>query len=240
MEWKSFRDVLNVEAAIENMDEWMKKVVDTAERHTKRIQLNEETSAVGTHPLHLWEARRSLLKRWRRQRLNKRLKKRIALLIEEGQEYAEKLARQNWNAFCNALQGSLSTTKTWHILRALLDNGPTRTQQRQNLCRLVHNYAGSEKNILREVQKKLCGDPQITTTAHDRAYSGKANPELDEPFKQAELCAALSRLTRNTSPGKDHIVNKHLRNLPQRATEALLQYFNECWENGEIPASWKH
>ncbi|XP_037518279.1 uncharacterized protein LOC119395058 [Rhipicephalus sanguineus] len=213
-EWKLFRDDLNVETTIENIDDWMKNVLDTAERHTKRIQLNEEAPAVDTHLLHLWEARRSLLRRWKRQKLNKQLKKRIALLTEQAQEYAERLGRQN----C----------------------GPTRTQQRQNLCRLVHNYAGSEENLLREVQKKLCGDPPITTTAHDRAYSGKPNPELDEPFTEAELFAALSTLTRNTSPGKDRIINKHLRNLPQQASEALLQYFNKCWESGEIPATWKH
>nr|XP_050026178.1 uncharacterized protein LOC126521511 [Dermacentor andersoni] len=29
-------------------------------------------------------------------------------------------------------------------------------------------------------------------------------------------------------------------NLPQQATEALLRYYNECWEKGELPAVWKH
>ncbi|XP_075526601.1 uncharacterized protein LOC142558341 [Dermacentor variabilis] len=35
-------------------------------------------------------------------------------------------------------------------------------------------------------------------------------------------------------------MNKHLRNLPQQATAALLQYFNACWERGKLPAAWKH
>ncbi|KAH6934812.1 hypothetical protein HPB50_001006 [Hyalomma asiaticum] len=97
-------------------------------------------------------------------------------------------------------------------------------------------YAGSE-NILREVQEKLCGYPPITTTAHDKVCGGKPNPEVDEPFMRVELLAALSTLTRDTSPGKDRIINKHLWNLSPRS---LLKYVNECWESGEIPASWKH
>ncbi|KAH6934813.1 hypothetical protein HPB50_001007 [Hyalomma asiaticum] len=44
---------------IENVDEWTKKVLETEERHTKRIKLNEEAPAADTHLFHLWEARRS-------------------------------------------------------------------------------------------------------------------------------------------------------------------------------------
>lgn len=57
---------------------------------------------------------------------------------------------------------------------------------------------------------------------------------------QAELHAALAKLTRNTSPGKDRITNKLLRNLSQSATTALLQYYNDCWEKGDLPVAWKH
>ncbi|XP_075526250.1 uncharacterized protein LOC142557953 [Dermacentor variabilis] len=238
-EWKSFRDVLNVETTIENIDDWLKKVLDTAERHTKTIQLNEVVPAVDTHLLHLWEARRTLLKKWKRQKLNKKLKKRIAFVTEPAQAYAETLGRQNWQAFCDKLQGTLSTKTTWHLLRSLLDNDATKTQQRQHLCRLVHNHAGSQKNLLREIEK-LCGDPPVNTTAHDKVYDGKPNTDLDQPLTHAELSAVLSTLTRNTSPGTGPIIDKHLRNLPQQATAALLQYFNACWERGELPAAWKH
>lgn len=140
-EWGSFRGALNVETSIHDVDDWVRKVLDIADLYTKRIQLNEDAPAVDMHLLHLWEARRSLLKRLKRQKLNKKLKKRMALLSEQVQEYAERLGRQNWSAFCHAQQGTLSTKKTWHILRALLDNSHTRTEQQQNICRLIHNYA---------------------------------------------------------------------------------------------------
>ncbi|KAH7967631.1 hypothetical protein HPB52_001401 [Rhipicephalus sanguineus] len=70
-----------------------------------------------------------------------------------------------------------------------------------------------------------------------KEYEGIPNADLDRPLTPAELQAAISKLTRNTSPGKDRIVNKHLRQLPNQALTALLRYYNECWEKGELPAT---
>ncbi|XP_049517651.1 uncharacterized protein LOC125943178 [Dermacentor silvarum] len=155
------------------------------------------------------------------------------------QDYAEQLIRQNWHTFCDSLQGTLSTKKTWHLLRALLATDRTKMQQRQDLRRLIHNHAGSEHDILRELQQKLSCDKPISSVS-GKAYDGAPNPDLDRPFTQAELHAALAKLTRNTSPGKDRITNKLLRNLPQSAATALLQYYNDCWEKEDLPAAWKH
>ncbi|KAH7983867.1 hypothetical protein HPB52_014860 [Rhipicephalus sanguineus] len=58
-EWRLFRNEVNVETTIDNVDNWLKEVLDTAVRHAKRIKLNEEVPAVDIHFIHLWEARRS-------------------------------------------------------------------------------------------------------------------------------------------------------------------------------------
>ncbi|KAH7943434.1 hypothetical protein HPB52_008231 [Rhipicephalus sanguineus] len=187
-EWRLFRNEVNVETTIDNVDNWLKEVLDTAVRHAKRIKLNEEVPAVDIHFIHLWEARRRTLR----------------------------------------------TKTTWHILHIPLGNGPTRTQLRHHLCRLLQNYAGWEENLLQELQKRLCGDPSDNTTAHGNAYGGKPKPELHQPITLAEISVLLSRLTRNTIVGNDRISHKHLRNLSQQAIAALLQYFNECWEKGEL------
>ncbi|XP_072145595.1 uncharacterized protein [Dermacentor andersoni] len=238
-DWKSFRDNLSGNTTIDDIDHWLEGLLITAENHTKSIQLSTNTPAVDPHLLHLWEAKRSLLKRWKRQKLNRKLKQRIALLTIQAQDYAEQLSRQNWHTFCDSIQGTLSTKKTWHLLRALLATDRTKTQQRQDLRRLIHNHAGSEHDLLRELQQKLSSD-KPTSSASGKTYDGAPNPDLDRPFTQAELHAALAKLTRNTSSGKDRITNKLLRNLPQSATTALLQYYNDCWEKGDLPAAWKH
>ncbi|KAG0410015.1 hypothetical protein HPB47_012881 [Ixodes persulcatus] len=83
--------------------------------------LTDERQAADPHLLHLWEARRSLIKRWRRQKHNRTLKIRIARRTEEAADYAVDLMQQNWQQFCNSLQGTLGSAKTWSLLRHLLD-----------------------------------------------------------------------------------------------------------------------
>lgn len=61
-------------------------------------------------------------------------------------------------------------------------------------------------------------------------------------FTLTELTFAITNLTRNTTPGKDGIHNKLLRNLIPECTAALLDYFNHCWTtigplNGNMPKS---
>nr|XP_037291042.1 uncharacterized protein LOC119186665 [Rhipicephalus microplus] len=240
-DWNAFRNELDGDNAIADIDAWLTKILDTAKRCTKVMQLNEDNPAVDSHLLHLWKARRALLKRWKRQKLNKKLRKRISLLTEEAQQYAENLARNNWRDFCDKLQGTLSTKKTWHLLRTFLRDRPTKTQQRQRVRQLTHNYNGLEEDLLHELCNKLRGPVQSAAMPPPhKEYEGMRNSNLHTPFTPAELQAALSKLTRNTSLGKDGIVNKHLRQLRHQAMNALLQYYNDCWDKGELPATWKH
>ncbi|KAH6944309.1 hypothetical protein HPB50_002682 [Hyalomma asiaticum] len=216
-EWNAFRSELDNETAIADIDACLRNVGHTAERCTKVVQVNEGKPAVDTHLLHLWEARRALLKRWKRQKLNRRLKQRIASLTAQAQEYAEQLARQNWRVFCDQLQGTLSTKETRHLLRALLDDGPTKTHQREHIRLLTRNYAGSEADLLHNLCEKLRGPAEPATTLPSfKEYNGPPSADLDRPFTLAELHAAIAKLTRNTRPDKDRVVNKHLRQLPIR------------------------
>ncbi|XP_049518720.1 uncharacterized protein LOC125943442 [Dermacentor silvarum] len=237
LDWKSFRDNLGGNTAIDDIDHWLKGLLITAEQH-KNIHISTNSPAFDPHLLHLWEANRSLLRRWKREKLNRKLKQRIALLTIQAQDNTEQVIRQNWHTFCDNLQGTLSIKKTWHFLRALLATDRTKTQ-RQDLRRLIHNHTGLEHDLLRELQQKLRSD-KPTSSACGKAYDGAPNPDLDRPFTQAELHAALAKLTRNTSTGKDRIANKLLSNLPESVATALLQYYNDCWEEGDLPAAWKH
>ncbi|KAH8030516.1 hypothetical protein HPB51_007536 [Rhipicephalus microplus] len=54
-EWGSFRGALHVETTINGVDDWVRKVLDIADQHTKRMQLKEDSPAIDTHLLHLWE-----------------------------------------------------------------------------------------------------------------------------------------------------------------------------------------
>lgn len=216
-DWNAFRNELDGDNAIADIDAWLTKILDTAKRCTKVMQLNEDNPAVDSHLLHLWEARRVLLMRWKRQKSNKKLRKRISLLKEEAQQYAEHLARHSWRDVCDKLQGTLSTKKTWRLLRTLLGDRHTKTQQRQRVRQLTQNYDGSEEDLLHKLCNKLRDPVQsVAMPPPHKEYEGMPNSNLDRPFTLAELQAALSKLTRNTSPGKDRIVNSTSDSYPIR------------------------
>ncbi|KAG0430088.1 hypothetical protein HPB47_023015 [Ixodes persulcatus] len=58
------------------------------------IKLTTETPEVDRHLLYLWEARYGLIKRWKRQKLNRKLKKRIATIMAEALEAGAEVGRQ--------------------------------------------------------------------------------------------------------------------------------------------------
>ncbi|KAG0409891.1 hypothetical protein HPB47_012999 [Ixodes persulcatus] len=64
-------------------------------------------------------------KRWRNERLNKKLKTRIQVISRKEQEYPAELTRQNWCNLCDCIQGRLSSASSWKLLKALLDWSPT-------------------------------------------------------------------------------------------------------------------
>nr|XP_050028301.1 uncharacterized protein LOC126523929 [Dermacentor andersoni] len=122
----------------------------------------------------------------------------------------------------------------------LTDKLLQKCKEQQELTDKLHQKCQELENINKQSGTTLTKADVEAIVDASKEYSGKPNPELDRPFTQAEIHVALSKLTRNTSPGKDRIANKHLRNLLPQATEAFLRYYNECWEKEELPAVWKH
>ncbi|KAH9366787.1 hypothetical protein HPB48_014469 [Haemaphysalis longicornis] len=84
-----------------DLEEWTTKLVEKANKFTKEIQLTCQNPEVDPHLLQIWEARRSLTRRWKKLKCNNKLQKRIALLTKLAEEYASQLGRQNWNQLCD-------------------------------------------------------------------------------------------------------------------------------------------
>ncbi|KAG0425736.1 hypothetical protein HPB47_027114 [Ixodes persulcatus] len=73
---------------------WTECLVCDKNTYTETINLTTETPEVDRHLLHLWEAMHGLVKRWKRQKLNRKLKKRIAAITVEALDYATQLAQK--------------------------------------------------------------------------------------------------------------------------------------------------
>lgn len=71
-------------------------------------------------------------------------------------------------------------------------------------------------------------------------YRGAPNADLDNPINLVELNQAIQALTRKTTPNADKITNRVIRNLDDSSIQALTNFFNQNWEEGTLPAAWKH
>lgn len=239
-DWETFRKRCRGKASqIEDIESWSDTIIRQKQAASKRIATTEETPGIDPHLLHLWAARRGLTKRLKKHKLNTKLKKRIREITEKAQDYANELARSNWNKFCDGLDGTLSTSKTWRILRAIIDPTQTKGANSKAVERLIHTFPGTEADLLKAVTEKCYGTgPPPPKTRME--YTGNPNPTLDAPITLQEVRAAMSEATRNTAPGKDGITYAMIRNLDDTNVEAYTEYINQLWDNGTLPQLWKH
>lgn len=158
-DWDAFRQACDGHplGAILSIEEWGNMLKERQSEYTKEIDRTEQIPEVDSRLLRLWEARQSLTKRWRRQKFNRKLKLKIAEITQKTEEYAEQLARANWQQFSNSLSGTLSTARTWSILKALLDPTKTKSENNKAIQRLVHQFQGSEYELIERVRHKCFG-----------------------------------------------------------------------------------
>lgn len=129
-DWTKFRLVYSNQTPIAHQGyyTWSQHLVNSLHKIEQTVELSEATPAVDNHLLHLWEARHSLVRRWRRQKHNRQLKIRIAALTLEADEYAAQLADSNWVERCNTAATQMSSRNTWRLFRAFIDPSQTRTE----------------------------------------------------------------------------------------------------------------
>lgn len=240
-DWSSFRkDPTSLPDDITDLEEWTSQLLSLVQKHTKVIPLTTANPSVDAHLAHLWAARRGLVNRWKTRRHNRSLKRRIAQVTQRASEYARTLQTQNWRSFCDELQGTLSTKRAWRILRHLLGSKHSKTATYHHIQRVIHNYPHPPAHLLDTLRTKFFGPPQTPPPPPSDDYMGTPNPALDAPFSIQELKQALTRITRNTTPGKDRVTNKTLRNLDEDSLNSLLALFNKHWAAGTLPPQWRH
>ncbi|XP_042150175.1 uncharacterized protein LOC120849945 [Ixodes scapularis] len=242
--WDSFRQLraqTNAEEIDENVPlaQWVRKLHADIHRVTKTVQTTDKPPVVDPHLLHLWEARRGLTKRWRRQKHNRKLKIRIAKITQEAERYAEELTQSNWHKLWDKLQGTLGTRQTWSLLKSLLDPTKSRTETNKAIIKLVHQTAHNGENALWEFLKEryIASGPKPNYRPYPHE---EADHPLDQEISEYEVRGILTGLTRNSAPGEDGVTYRILRNLDDASVSALTSYFNRVWSTGVLPPEWKH
>lgn len=201
-DWKKFREQLENDIdspeKITSIKDWCAQLKNTYQNVTQILQRTTQTPNIDSHLSHLWEARNSLTRRWKRQKKNRKLKKRIAEITKKAREYADILARQNWNNFCESLQGTLSTSKTWALLRSMLDPLATKTASNHLLKRIAHTFQGSNDALIEALKNKLTGTQ--TPPPFTAVYKGRPNELLDMEISREEVYSAILAAKKKTLP----------------------------------------
>lgn len=239
VEWDKFRSIREAETAeeaITDICEWTDSLKRDIAAATRTVPPEAELEVIDSRLLHMWDAKRSLQERWKRQRHNRSLRKKIAKLNRDIESHAQQLCQQQWESTCTNMENQLGFAKTWNLLRYMLDPEESKTAYRRNINRIIHAYEGSEQDILRELTERYVSS---AGSEQHPDYRGAVNEDLDSPISESEIRAVLQKLNTKSAPGPDGITNKTLKNLDDKSITKLTNYVNACWETGRVPQQWK-
>ncbi|KAH6935680.1 hypothetical protein HPB50_007694 [Hyalomma asiaticum] len=170
VDWHEYRKKLedNVTETIEDIEAWANMLNATTKDAIQTVEAEPEATMLDSRLAHLMEARNSLRRRWKRQRHNRKLRKRIAQLNRHIEHHSAVLCRQQWHAVCQEADGQLHKGKTWRLLRHLLNDKTTKGAQHYMLNKTIHKAV---KEIGKaEVQRRLDAKYLPGHTNDPRAY----------------------------------------------------------------------
>ncbi|KAL1439582.1 hypothetical protein MTO96_010111 [Rhipicephalus appendiculatus] len=93
-----FRQIRNKEdRPRETFDDLVSNLKEAVSKATKEISAELEVPAMNSRLAHLLEAKNALSERWKKQKLNRRLRAKISQLNKYIEQHAKKLAAQQWD-----------------------------------------------------------------------------------------------------------------------------------------------
>lgn len=238
-DWNEFRRCLPEERMdIDDIEKWAEAVVQTTSAATQEIETDDSIDQMDSRLAHLLEAKRSIKARWKTQRTNRRLRKKIAILNQQIEAHCKVLCTQQWHEVCSEADGQLHKGRTWGMLRHLLDGTKTKSYHHNTLARTLHRAITElgEREVGKSLDAKYL--PVSPTDRHPE-YAGTDNDVLDRDIEVWEVRAALQALNCKSAAGPDRVTNKAHKNLNDYAIEALTHYYNKCWQEGRLPSQWK-
>ena len=223
-----------------HLDRWSEQLKEDVKAATKSIQTDFEVDRMDSRLAHLLEAKKSLLDRWKGQRFNRKLRKKIAELNRTIEEHCEVLSKQQWDELCNSVDGQMRVGGKWNLLKHLLDDTNSKSNQRHVIEKVLHEAKRSEPMgvIADKLANRYLPVGSVRPTDYP-TYKGEPNPTLDEPFSTSEVRAVLHNLNGRSAPGPDGISNRALRNLDDDSIEYLTEEINRVWKQGLLPDTWK-
>lgn len=159
--------------------------------------------------------------------------------------------RSYWRAFCSQIGADIKVSDVWgmirkmggirrdHSLPVIKDNGSeavTNLEKAEMLARAfvrIHSSGNLSGEELSRRGKIIQDNKEILEREH------VGDGVVDREFTMSECIRALAGV-RNTSPGKDGVCYKMIKELDVMAKFVILKLYNEVWKQGKLPVSWKH
>ncbi|KAG0417941.1 hypothetical protein HPB47_005242, partial [Ixodes persulcatus] len=226
-DWDKFRESREERALIQDssidLERWPTQLKGDVKTATKTVQTDLEIDRMDSRLAYLLEAKKALLDRLKGQRLNRRLRKKIAELNRTIEDHCKSLTRQQRDEVCNSVDGQMRVGGKWNLLKHL-HTSPTLTPIRARLSE-------TEDAILDALTNRYL---PIGTSSHADYPSYKGPPclELNEPFTVNEISEVLQNLNGRSAPGPNGISNRALRNLEDGTFQFLTDEINRIWEQG--------
>ena len=155
--------------------------------------------------------------------------------------------RSSWQDFCSSLNYQAKASTVWRAIRKIkgkkggpslqhLDAGGTPVTDKKEIVNLL---ASTLKDIS-SVEGLNRTFSNIKTQAERRRLDFRSNggEDYNVPFTMAELKEALKK-SKDTAAGLDSIHYQFLKRLPESGLNVLLNVYNDVWESGNFPPSWR-
>ena len=155
--------------------------------------------------------------------------------------------RSSWQDFCSSLSSQAKASTVWRAIRKIkgkkggpslrhLNAGGTPVTDKQEIVNLL-------ASTLEDVSSTRDLNPvfnNIKTQSERRPLNFRSDGKEDYnvPFTMGELKEALKK-SKDTAAGLDNIHYQFLKRLPESCLNVLLNVYNDVWESGDFPPSWR-
>ena len=166
-------------------------------------------------------------------------------------------AKLHWTDYCDSLDSATKLGQVWresknmnnmetnnnHIPNLTINNNNKTTTTQEKAEALANQFAfnSSDENYTNTFitnRTQHLSNPNFSTD--NSTIQQQQLNELNTPITLAELKTAIDTAEQKSSPGPDTITYSMLKNLSHIALTNILNIYNNIFNCGEIPETWKH
>ena len=167
----------------------------------------------------------------------------------EAQRIIKDAGKQHWRDICSDITSSTKLSSVWKMVKKMQGvrsshSIPTIKHEDKVLITNKEKAEAFAVNFARN-SSDLNFEHEFLERRKGKVLDKIPKPEVEtspmnDPFALHELQTAIAQCKKNSSPGEDGIEYEVIRRLPVSCQKTILHLYNNIWESGEIPSTWKH